>query len=261
MARLSIDLTDHEKGADFDGDYSDALAEVQERLARAQIAFIVHKRRAVILFEGWDAAGKGGIIQRLTAEWDPRHFEVWPIAAPSSEEKARHFLWRFWQRLPASGNISIFDRSWYGRVLVERVEGYATEAEWRRGYDEINEFEAQQKDSGTPIIKLFVHITQEEQDKRFKKRFLDPWKRWKTGADDYRNRARRDDYLKAMDDMFRQTDTRWAPWKVIDGGNKKAARIAALTYIAERLESLVPMDPPPLDPELEKLAKKELGLD
>jgi len=258
---MSIDLKDYEKGADFDGDYADALKAIQQRLSRAHTAFIVHDRRAVILLEGWDAAGKGGIIQRAVAEWDPRYFEVWPIAAPSPEEKARHFLWRFWQRLPADSNISIFDRSWYGRVLVERVEGFATEAEWRRGYDEINEFEAQQKDSGTPLIKLFVHITQKEQDKRFKKRFEDPWKRWKTGADDYRNRARRADYLKAMDEMFRQTDTRWAPWTVIDGNDKKAARIAALTHIADRLEALVPMEPPPLDPELKRLAKKELGLD
>lgn len=261
MAGMSIDLGDYEKGSDFDGDYADALKALQQRLSRAHTAFIVHQRRAVILFEGWDAAGKGGIIQRMTGEWDPRYFEVWPIAAPSAEEKARHFLWRFWQRLPADSNINIFDRSWYGRVLVERVEGYATEAEWRRGYDEINEFEAQQKDSGTPVIKLFIHITQKEQDKRFRKRFLDPWKRWKTGADDYRNRARRDDYLKAMDEMFRQTDTRWAPWTVIDGNDKKAARIAALTHIAERLEALVPMDPPAPDPALEKLVKKELGLD
>lgn len=258
---MAIDLSDYETGADFDGDYPDALKALQQRLARAQTAFIVHKRRCVILLEGWDAAGKGGIIQRATAEWDPRYFEVWPIAAPSLEEKARHFLWRFWQRLPADGNIGVFDRSWYGRVLVERVEGFASEAEWRRGYDEINEFEAQQKDSATPIIKLFVHITQKEQDQRFRTRFEDPWKRWKTGADDYRNRARRNDYLKAMDEMFRQTDTRWAPWTVIDGNDKKAARIAALTHIADRLEALVPMDPPPTDPELEALARKELGLD
>ncbi|RHW16417.1 polyphosphate kinase [Sphingomonas gilva] len=257
---MAIDLADYETGADFPGDYSDALKAAQQRLARAQTAFIVHQRRAVVLFEGWDAAGKGGIIRRLTAEWDPRWFEVWPIAAPNAEEKARHFLWRFWQRLPADGSINIFDRSWYGRVLVERVEGYASEAEWRRGYDEINEFEAQQRDSGTPIIKLFVHITQKEQDKRFKKRFEDPWKRWKTGADDYRNRAKRPEYLKALEEMFRQTDTRWAPWTVIDGGDKKAARIAALTHVAERLEALAPMDPPPLDPQLEKLAKRELGI-
>lgn len=258
---MTINLADFEAGAGYDGNYDDDLAALQKRLAHAQVAHICHKRRAIVMLEGWDAAGKGGIIQRLTAEWDPRYFEVWPIAAPSPEEKARHFLWRFWQRLPADGNIAVFDRSWYGRVLVERVEGFASEAEWRRGYDEINEFEAQQSDAGTTIIKLFVHVTQAEQDKRLKARLDHPWKRWKTGLDDYRNRARRADYLDAMAEMFRRTDTRWGPWHVIDGNDKKAARIAALTIIADRLEAAVPMDPPPLDPELEKIARKALGKD
>ncbi|WP_380877675.1 hypothetical protein ACFB49_13790 [Sphingomonas sp. DBB INV C78] len=258
---MAIDLADYEKGAKFDGDYDEALAEVQERLARIQVAYIVHKRSAIILFEGWDAAGKGGIIQRLTAEWDPRYFEVWPIAAPGEEEKERHFLWRFWTRLPGHGDINIFDRSWYGRVLVERVEGFATEKQWRRAYDEINEFEAQQKEDGTAIIKLFVHTTQETQDERIKKRIQHPWKRWKTGAEDFRNRSRRMDYLKAMDDMFENTDTRWAPWKVIDGNNKKAARIAALNFIADRLEKTVPMSPPPISSDLVALAKANFGSD
>ena len=143
-------------------------------------------------------------------------------------------------------------------MLVERVEGFASEAEWRRGYDEINEFEAQQGDSGTTIVKLFVHVTQEEQDKRLKARLEHPWKRWKTGIEDYRNRDKRTAYLDAMAEMFRRTDTRWAPWIAIDGNDKQAARIAALTAIAKRLEANVPMDPPPIDPELEKLALKAL---
>jgi len=182
------------------------------------------------------------------------------IGAPTAEEKARHFLWRFWTRLPMNGDISVFDRSWYGRVLVERVEGFASEAEWKRGYDEINEFEAQQADSGTTIVKLFLHVTQAEQDKRLKDRLTHPWKHWKTGAEDYRNRARRADYLKAMAEMFERTDTRWAPWTAIDGNNKEAARIAALTAIADRLEANVPMEPPPMDPAIEKIARKALGL-
>jgi polyphosphate kinase 2 (PPK2 family) len=257
---MAIDLSDYEAGKKYDGDYSDDLATLQKRLAHIQVAHIVHKRRAVVMFEGWDAGGKGGAIQRLTAEWDPRNYEVWPIAAPTPEEKARHFLWRFWQRLPMDGNISVFDRSWYGRVLVERVEGYATEAEWRRGYDEINEFEAQQADSGTTIVKIFLHVTQQEQDKRYEARLDHPWKRWKTGADDYRNRAKRAEYLDAMAEMFERTDTRWAPWKAIDGNDKKAARIAVLTAVADRLEANVPMDPPELDPAVEKIARKALGL-
>jgi polyphosphate kinase 2 (PPK2 family) len=257
---MTIALADFETGASYGGDYEADLAQVQEHLAHIQAAHICHKKRAAIIFEGWDAAGKGGIIQRLTAEWDPRYYQVWPISAPSADEKARHFLWRFWQRLPKDGDIAVFDRSWYGRVLVERVEGFASEADWRRGYDEINEFEAQQADSGTTIVKLFIHVTQKSQDERLKDRLEHPWKRWKTGLDDYRNRARRSDYLDAMAEMFRRTDTRWGPWQVIDGNNKKAGRIAALKYIAARLEATVPMDPPAIDPELEKVARKALGL-
>jgi polyphosphate kinase 2 (PPK2 family) len=253
---MKINLSDYEKGEKFDGDYDKALADVQERLARVQVAHIVHGKRSVIVFEGWDAAGKGGVIQRLTAEWDPRNFQVWPIAAPTDQEKSRHFLWRFWTRLPGKGEIAVFDRSWYGRVLVERVEEFISPKEWKRAYDEINAFEAEQQDDGTAIVKLFLHITQQEQDERLKARIAHPWKRWKTGPDDFRNRARRDDYLKALTDMFADTDTRWAPWKVIDGNNKKAARIAALTYIADRLEKHVPLEAPPCDPELARLAKE-----
>ena len=256
---MAIDLGDYEAGAAFDGDYGDALKAAQRRLERIQVAHIVHRRRSVILFEGWDAAGKGGIIKRLTAEWDPRWFEVHPVGAPTEAERDRHFLWRFWLRLPASRTIAVFDRSWYGRVLVERVEGFASEAEWRRGYDEINEFEAQLADSGTHLVKLFVHVTQEEQDRQLAERLDDPWKRWKTGAEDYRNRARRADYLAALADMFAQTDTRWAPWTVIDGNDRKAARIAALTAIAERLEALVSMDMPDADPEVVALAEAAFG--
>jgi polyphosphate kinase 2 (PPK2 family) len=145
-------------------------------------------------------------------------------------------------------------------VLVERVEGFATEKQWRRGYDEINEFEAQQKDDGTTILKLFLHVTQEEQDRRLIKRIEHPWKRWKTGFDDFRNRAKREQYLKAMHDMFEHTDTRWAPWKVIDGTHKKYARITALRWIADRLEKAVPMNPPPVDPEFLKFAREQLGV-
>lgn len=256
---MTLSLSDYEKGDKFGGDYDAELLALQERLARIQAAHIIHGSRSVILFEGWDAAGKGGIIKRLTAEWDPRYFQVWPIAAPSAEEKARHFLWRFWNRLPGTREIAVFDRSWYGRVLVERVEGFASERDWKRGYDEINEFEAQQSDSGTNIIKIFVHVTQKEQDKRLLDRLDNPWKRWKTGEDDYRNRARRDDYLKAMHDMFKLTDTRWAPWTIIDGNNKKAGRIAALTAIADALEAKVKMEPAPLDPAFEAMARKALS--
>ncbi|HEY1124204.1 MAG TPA: polyphosphate kinase [Sphingobium sp.] len=256
---MTINLSDYEKGADYDGDFDAALGKLQHRLERIQVAHIVHGKRSVVMFEGWDAAGKGGIIKRMTAMMDPRYFQVWPIGAPTEEEKGHHFLWRFWTRLPANKNIAVFDRSWYGRVLVERVEEYCNERELKRAYDEINEFEAQQVDSGTAMIKLFVHITQGEQDKQLAQRLDDPFKRWKTGFEDYRNRARRDDYLKAMHDMFARTDTRWAPWHVIDGNDRKAARIAALTRIADMLEKHVPMDMPDADPAVVELAKEAFG--
>ena len=146
---MTINFNDFEKGDKYKGDYDADLAALQDRMTRIQQAHIISGARSIIMFEGWDAAGKGGIITRMTGMLDPRYYEVWPIAAPSQEEKERHFLYRFWKRLPGKGEINVFDRSWYGRVLVERIEGYATEAEWKRAYDEINEFEAQQIDNGT----------------------------------------------------------------------------------------------------------------
>lgn len=256
---MTTNLSEFEAGAAYSGDYDAALKAVQQRLSRIQVAHIVHKRRAAIAFEGWDAAGKGGAIKRLTAEWDPRNFTVWPIAGPSDSEKGRHFLWRFWNKLPPSGEISVFDRSWYGRVLVERVEGLTSEREWRRAYDEINEFEAQQTDAGMPIVKLFLHVTQEVQDERLRARLAHPWKRWKIGPDDFRNRSKRSGYLDALRDMFDQTNTRWAPWHVIDANNKKAARIACLSVIADRLEREVPMEPPEAAEDLIALGEQALG--
>lgn len=255
-----IDLNDYESSRHYKGDYAGDLKALQKRLEHILVAHIVQGRAAVVMLEGWDAAGKGGIIERLTQRWDQRRYEVFPIAAPTDEEKRHDFLWRFRQHLPAPGNISVFDRSWYGRVLVERVEGYATEEEWRRAYDEINRFEAELIEGGTALVKLFVHVSQKEQDKRLKARLEDPWKRWKTGLDDYRNRARRGAYLTAMHDMFARTDTGGAPWTVIAGDDKKSARIAALTAVADALEQHVDMTPPPLDPELERVAREALGL-
>jgi polyphosphate kinase 2 (PPK2 family) len=253
---VTVNLARYETGAPFDGDYKDALDDLQERIARLFVANHVHGRKAVLACEGWDAAGKGGALQRMTALCDPRAYKVWPIAAPNDEEKVRHYMWRFWQRLPRAGEVAIFDRSWYGRVLVERVEGFATPDQWRRAYDEINEFEAGLAADGAVLVKLFFHVTQEEQDKRLKARLDHPWKQWKVGEEDFRNRARRADYLAALGDMFEHTDTRWAPWTVIDGNDKKAARIAALTRVADVLADALPPEPPPIRLELARLAQK-----
>lgn len=256
---MSIKLDQYEKGAGFDGDYAETLKALQERLSHAHARHIVHGKRAIIVMEGWDAAGKGGIIKRMTSEWDPRYFQVYPIGAPTAVEKDRHFLWRFWQKLPGSREIAVFDRSWYGRVLVERVEALCAERDWKRGYDEINEFEAQQADCGTAVIKVFLHVTQATQDKRLADRLSVPEKRWKVTEEDFRNRAKRSDYLDAIHDMFQQTDTRWAPWAVFDGNSKKAARIAVLTHIAEKLEASVPRNLPDADPALVAMAREAFG--
>ena len=253
---MAIDLRELEAGKPYRGRYKETLDALQERLSRLFVANHVHRRKAIVIVEGWDASGKGGAIQRLTAQCDPRTYQVWPIAAPSDDEKARHYLWRFWQRLPKAGEVAIFDRSWYGRVLVERVEGLASLAEWRRAYDEINEFEAQLSADGAVLVKLFFHVTQEVQDARFRARLDHPWKRWKVHVEDLRNRGRRKDYLAAMKDMFDATDTRWAPWAAIDGNDKKAARIAALEHVAEALGAALPAEPPPDRPELAQLAQQ-----
>ena len=237
----------------------DELEALQAELVAIQHAYAQDRRSAVVVLEGWDAAGKGGLIRRIAWVLDPRHLTVWPIKAPNSVERDELWLQRFWRRIPAAGEIAIFDRSWYGRVLVERVEGFASEAEWARAYDEINEFEASQADLGTILIKLFVHVTQEEQDRRFIDRLEKPHKRWKITTDDFRNRKKRGDYLAAMHDMFARTDTRWAPWTVVDGNDKKAARIAALTTVADRLDAALPVDFPELDKQVAKAAKKALG--
>jgi polyphosphate kinase 2 (PPK2 family) len=252
-------LSKHAEPERFEGDYEDELAKLQSKLAEVLVGHIVHQKRSVVVFEGWDAAGKGGAIKRLTAEWDPRAFSVWPISAPTQEEKARNFLWRFWKRLPASGEIAVFDRSWYGRVLVERVEGCASAAEWRRAYQEINDFEAQLAADGTKIVKIFMHVSAEVQDERLKARLEHPWKRWKVGPEDFRNRERRADYLTAISDMFERTHTEIAPWVIVNGNKKKAARLAALRVVYTSLRSAVLPEPPEPSREVLTLAKAAFG--
>lgn len=252
-------LASHEEPEAFSGPYEEELKNLQAELAEIMVGHIVHKRRSIIVFEGWDAAGKGGAIKRLTAEWDPRAFQVWPISAPTAAEKAHNYLWRFWKRLPSEGEIAVFDRSWYGRVLVERVEGFATEAEWRRAYREINEFEALLTADGTRIIKLFMHVSAEVQDERLRARLRHPWKRWKVGVEDFRNRARRSHYLTATDEMFDQTHTDVAPWTIINGDKKKGARLAVLKTIYDALRPTIPPHPPAASAEVMRLARSNFG--
>jgi len=255
LAALDLTLRLDEKG------YLAELARVQERLRQIQRAYLKSGDSAAIVFEGWDAAGKGGTIRCMSAVLDPRGFKVWPISAPRKYYLERHYLARFFERLPPRGAISVFDRSWYGRVLVERVEGLASVKEWRRAYQEINEFERSLTDHGTRVIKLFLHISPEEQLRRFRDRVLDPTKRWKLSYEDFRNRKKWDVYEEAADDMFRETSSAHAPWHVIPANSKKYARVEALKVIAKRLSSGVDLAPAELDPEVILEAQELLEID
>jgi polyphosphate:AMP phosphotransferase len=208
--------------------YQGELNLLQRRAIRSGVS-------TILVFEGVDAAGKGGAIRRVTAALDARDFQVIPIAAPTDEERAHHYLWRFWRHLPRAGRFTIFDRSWYGRVLVERVEGFATPAEWRRAYAEINQFEDQLVDHGIVLVKYWIHITQDEQLRRFKARQSSAVKRWKIGEDDWRNRAKWHAYEQAVTEMVERTSTRQAPWKLVEGNDKHYARIAVLRTACESL--------------------------
>lgn len=215
------------------------IDELQLELLRAQLALLKEGKRCIVMMEGTDTAGKGGIIRRLTRHLDPRSAHVWPIGAPARWEQSRHYLFRFWQKLPEPGEITIFDRSWYGRVLVERVEGFATEAEWKRAYRELNEFERQLTDDGVILIKIFLHLSKEAQYNRFMERIKEPTKRWKLTVADLKSRRFWKDYQQAYEDMLNKTATRNAPWYLIPADDKDAARIMALATIADGLKKHV----------------------
>ena len=189
-----------------------------------------------VLFEGWDAAGKGGAIKRLVARLDPRHVSVATFAAPSEHELRHHFLWRFGPALPGRGEMSVLDRSWYGRVLVERVEGLVDEAVWRRAYEEIAGFERALVLEGTVLIKFWLHISSDEQLERFEARAADPLKSWKLTAEDWRNRDRRGDYEEAVEDMLRWTDLPHAPWHLVEADSKRYARVKVAETVVTELE-------------------------
>ncbi len=189
-----------------------------------------------VMFEGWDASGKGGAIRRLTSPLDPRHVTVKEYAAPTDREKRHHFLWRFWPVLPGWGGMVVLDRSWYGRVLVERVEGFASEPEWRRAYDEIVAFERTLVGEGLVLVKLWMHVSEAEQLRRFRARERDPLKRWKLTGDDWRNLSHRPEYERAVRDMLRHTDHKPAPWHLIAAENKPYARVAVLNAVIKSLE-------------------------
>jgi AMP-polyphosphate phosphotransferase len=222
--------------------YESELAELQLRILQTELRTREAARPVIIAFEGWDAAGKGGAIKRLTEKLDPRGYAVFPIGAPNDEERRHHYLWRFWTRMPPRGRWALFDRTWYGRVLVERVEGFAKKKEWKRAYREINELERQLIDDGAILVKLFLAVTKDEQARRFDERERDPYKRWKIGPEDWRNRERWDEYVEAAEEMFAETWSDVAPWKVIGADRKWHARLTVIRHILSVLEAALPSD-------------------
>jgi polyphosphate kinase 2 (PPK2 family) len=226
--------------------YARELARRQIQLRELGYQVYLQKRPCLIVFEGWDAAGKGGAIKRITEKLDPRGYVVYPISAPQGEDKTRPYLYRFWRRLPEPGQIAIFDRSWYGRVLVERVEGFAKENEWQRAFKEINTFERQLRDFGAVLIKFWVHISREEQLRRFEERKKIGYKAWKLTDEDWRNRAKWGDYEEAVEEMLVKTSTTLAPWSLVEGNDKYWARAKILARVVEVLSAELgykPSDP------------------
>lgn len=217
-------------------EYKTELKRLQSQLQELHNRLYRMKVPVVILYEGWDAAGKGGNIKRITQALDPRGFEVHPIASPEPHEKARHYLWRFWTRLPKTGHIAIFDRSWYGRVMVERLEGFCSENDWKRAYNEMNEFEKELHDWGAVIIKFWVQIDKDTQLERFEYRRDTPEKRWKITDEDWRNRQKWDEYEVAVDEMIEKTSTSYAPWHILESVDKKYARVKALKIVIREIE-------------------------
>ena len=219
-----------------DEEYDKELKKLQSKLSELHNRLYRKRIPVIITYEGWDAAGKGGNIKRTTGALDPRGYEVHPIASPEPHEKARHYLWRFWTRLPKDGHIAIFDRTWYGRVMVERLEGFCSENDWKRAYNEMNEFEKELSDWGAVIIKFWVQIDKDTQLARFNDRQNNPEKQWKITDEDWRNREKWDQYEEAVNEMLKKTSTAYAPWHILESVDKKYARIKALKIVIKELE-------------------------
>ncbi|HCD45393.1 MAG TPA: phosphate--AMP phosphotransferase, partial [Lachnoclostridium sp.] len=219
--------------------YKKEINRLEEKLESLHSQIYRLRIPVVLGFEGWDAAGKGGAIKRLTSHLDPRGYKVYPTSAPNDLERVHHYLWRFWNHVPKAGHIAIFDRTWYGRVLVERIEGFCSEAEWKQAYQEINEMENHLANAGAVVIKFWLHIDKDEQEKRFKEREENPSKQWKITEEDWRNREKWDQYESAVNEMLVRTSTTYAPWVVVEGNCKYYARIKVLKTVVEALEAKI----------------------
>lgn len=241
---MPIELTDFEQGEPFSGDANAAIASLQDRLARLQLSQIVHRRRAIILFEGWTGSNKRNALKKLVGAFDPTHVSVVNVAAGDDADDDRHWLAPFWSRIPSAGETTIFYRSWYRRIFEERMAGRLEDKRWSRACDEINEFEAQQRDHGTMVAKLFFHVTAERQAANLQAGQEDPWLRHLKDQQSAMGLGQRDRAIEVLQDFFKQTDTRWAPWKIIDDNDQAAGCISALTLIADQMERAMPSEPP-----------------
>ena len=239
-----LETVDLSKTLDPDA-YHEQLLEQQLLLRDLAFRLYEQKRSLVVVYEGWDAAGKGGNIRRFAEKLDPRGYQVYSIAAPEGEDKTHHYLWRFWRRLlpPDEKQITVFDRSWYGRVMVERVEGFAREDEWKRAFREINDFERQLRNANFMLVKFWIHISRDEQLRRFEARQSTPYKAFKLTDEDWRNRDRWDAYLQAVNDMLVNTSTPETPWTVLEGNCKRFARVKALQTLARTISEGLRTDP------------------
>ena len=240
--------------------YDERLLPAQYRMRTAALACHTQGLRGIIVVEGGDTAGKGGAIRRLTAELDPRFYRVWPIGPPTAQERQQHYLQRFWERLPRAGEIAIFDRSWYGRVLVERVDGLIPEERWRAAYAEINAFEEMLVADGIRLAKFYFHVTRAEQQARLVERVRDRFKWWKISEADIRAHLAYDAYREAAAEMIERTSTAAAPWQVIAADDKRHARLALLDAAAEVFARGIDTAPTPLTPDLRRLARDVLGV-
>ncbi|HEU0310010.1 MAG TPA: polyphosphate kinase [Sphingomicrobium sp.] len=241
---MPIDLTEFERGTPFPGDADAAISSLQERLARLQTSQIVHRKRAIVLFEGWIASGKRAALRSLAGAWDPSHYRVYAVGGADEADDERHWLAPFWSRLPAAGDTTVFFRSWYRRIIELRAFGRVNDKVWARACDEVNEFEAQQRDHETLVVKLFFHVSADRQHERLTERQQDPWQRHLLTQEDVGGLGHRNRIAEVVHDMFRQTDTRWAPWMVIDGNDLTSGTISALTAIADMYEKAMPAEPP-----------------
>lgn len=253
---MPIDLTQFERGAPFSGDYHATLRALQDRLARLQQAQIAHARRAIIVIEGWEASGRREALRTIAGAWDPCHFAV---VCGAGDDDQRHWLAQYWTSLPQAGCSTFYFPSWYQRLLDERLAGRWDGKRWARACDEVNEFEAQQRDHGSLVVKLFFHLGGEVQADRLRQRADDPWRKASKRPGERIERDSRNARLAALGEIFAETDTRWAPWRVIAAGDGHAARIAALGAVAEALEQAVPAEPPADGDTVVSLQRKQYG--